>query len=208
MSESLEPNQQIILAAISATGPKPVFPLRAQFAEDDTAGFEAARASFDVTAAAWDQQFKANAREIKVMFGDRSKIGQQLAALDKALTGVEGKVFIGTIVRVDKESSSQRALVTLFTGTDREAKGADGSILPAGHEQVRTDRTDNLDGRAIARSATQLVGHRVAVYVELEAIKNGTTKVRVARHFGDEGTDPQFVNGVVNRPVNAARAAA
>lgn len=205
MSESLEPNQQIILAAIAATGPKPVYPLRAQFAPADNAGFDAARAAFDTATLAWDQQLKANAREIKVMFGDRSKIGAQLTALDKALTGVEGKVFVGTIVRVDKESTSQRALVTLFTGTDRKTDG----LLP-GTEQVRTDRTDNLDGRAIARSATQLVGHRVAVYVELEQIRGGSTKVRVARHFGDEGVDPQFdaSTGTVNRAVNAAPVAA
>ena len=100
-----------------------------------------------------------------------------------------------------KEEASQRAQVTMYTGTDRTTDG-----VPAGCERVRTDRTDNLDGRAIARSAQLLIGHRVTVYVELEAIRNGTTKVRVARHFEDNGVNPDYdaATGTVRTAARAA----
>lgn len=213
MSATLNTNGQIILAALNITGQKPKAPVRRRPQASDYADREAhaaavaaaaqeyatALASYDQDIAAYDQQVKANARDIKVMLGDRSRIVEQLDALDKALDPDNdgGKVFPGTIVSVAKEESSKRAIVTVFTGTDREAKGKDGTVLPAGHEQVRTDRTDNPDGRAIARAAQLLIGHRVLLYVELEAMRSGTGKARVARHFEDLGVDDRFKDGAV-----------
>lgn len=200
---ALDYNAQIILAALTVTGAKPTPPTRMKLnpdlfsSDEDLAAanvqagvdFDAAFAVYTEATAAYDQSVKANAREIKVMLGDKSRIVAQLNALDKALEPDNdgGKVFVGTIVSVTKEATSQRAQVTLFTGTDRVNEG-----VAAGCERVRTDRTDNLDGRAIARSAQLLIGHRVTVYVELEQIRGGTNKVRVARHFEDNGVDPAY----------------
>jgi len=213
----LSDNANIILAALTVTGAKPTPPIRAKinpssYASADEAAAATAQASADYDAAfaiytdataAYDQNVKASAREIKVMLGERSRIGAQLAALDKALDPDHdgGKVFVGTIVGVTKEATSQRAQVTLFTGTDRTSDG-----VPAGCERVRTDRTDNLDGRAIARAAQLLIGHRVTVYVELEAIRGGSTKVRVARHFEDNGVDADY-DAATGTVTGAARAA-
>ena len=214
MSSILDPNGQIILAALSISGHKPQVPVRphldpgdysekAAFTKANNAvmqTYAASLASYDQDVAAYDQQVKANARDIKVMLGSRSRIVGQLESLDKALDAENdgGKIFPGTIVSVAKEQRTTRAVVTVYTGTEREAKDAAGGTLPAGHEQVRTDRTDNPDGRAIARSAQLLVGHRVLLYVELEAMKNGTGKARVVRHFEDTGLDSRFENGAIN----------
>jgi hypothetical protein len=147
MSTTLTPNAQIILSALSVTGAKPQAPVKSDYVDD-------------AATVAYDQNLKANARDIKVMLGDKSRIGAQLAALDLAMDADNpgGKVFVGTVLGVTKEKSSTRAIVTLHTGTDRTSDNA-----PAGAETVRTDRTDNPDGRAIARAAQLLVGHRVTV---------------------------------------------
>jgi hypothetical protein len=217
---SLSDNAQIILAALTVTGPKPTPPIKARLNSDDkdlfpteaafaaasaqaTKDFDAAFSLFTDASAAYDQNLKASARDIKVMLGERSRIGAQLAALDKALDADNdgGKVFVGTIVGVTKEASSQRAQVTLFTGTDRPVEG-----VPVGCERVRTDRTDNLDGRAIARAAQLLIGHRVTVYVEIEVIRGGATKVRVARHFEDNGVNPDY-DAATGTVISSAHAA-
>ncbi len=186
-------NEQIILAAITATGPKPIFPVRGRSTDPEeqqrlTAAYQAEVAAFEVANTAWDQALKGNARDIKIMLTDRSPISKQLTQLDKAIgDSADGKVFVGTVVHVTKEASSKRGIVTLHTGTERENKD-----LPAGQENVRTERTDNPDGQAIARLATRLIGHRVTVYIELEPYKNGQQKVRVLRHVEDLGIDPNY----------------
>jgi len=202
-------NEQIILAALNVSGAKPVYPTkkRSQNPDPDVRAqeqalfdqqFNALVADFEAADTAYDQAVKANARDIKVMLSDRSAVNTQLAQLDKALgDGSDGKIFVGTIVGVAKETSSKRGLVTVHTGTERENRD-----LPAGQEQVRTDRTDNPDGQAIARLAQRLVGHRVVLYVELEAIRGGSTKVRVVRHLEDKGIDPNY--DAATRTVNAS----
>lgn len=103
--------------------------------------------------------------------------------MDKAKTQLDAcKVFSGTVVDVKKEQSSTRGLVTLNTGTDREKDG-----LNAGEEQVRTERTDNPEGLAMAKKVRELKGRRVLVWVEVEEIKGGSSKVRVLRHIQDIG---------------------
>lgn len=181
-------NSQIILAAVGATGPKPTAPSRKRF-PDDEAGYQAALAIYTEDITAWDQAFKANARDIKVLTSPKSRVVAQLNALDKAIdeNNGDGKVFIGTVTGIAIEERTTRAIVTLYTGTDRAVDG-----LPAGCESVRTERTDNPDGRAIARATQLLIGHRVTVYVELEAIRGGSTKVRVLRHIEDNGVDAAF----------------
>lgn len=204
----ITPNGQVILAALNATGSKPKAPVRfrpdsAQYANDDayqvaveTANNDYALAltKFEADSLAYDQQLKANAREIKIMLGDRSRISEQLDQLDKILdpSNDGGKVFPGTITGIATEERTKRAIVTVYTGTERETSG-----VPAGHEQVRTDFTTNPDGRSIARAAQLLIGHRVYLYVELEAMKSGTGKARVLRHIEDSGVDTRFKEGAV-----------
>lgn len=185
-------NSQIVLAAVTAAGPRPTPPVRPADANDQVAAqrYLADLATYEAAQAAWDQSVKTNARDIMVMTSDRSKITAQLNGLRKAIdpSSGEGKVFTGTVTRVVREASSTRGLVTLFTGTDQAPK--DG--LAAGYENVRTDRTDDLDGKAMARAAQLLTGHRVTVYIELEPIRGGSQKARVLRHIEDQGLDPNY----------------
>jgi hypothetical protein len=189
-------NTDVILAAINATGPKPIAPVMGSpKGAESEAAYALAFAAYGVETTAYDQRLKASAREIKVMLTEESAISLQLIALDKALdkNSSDGKIFAGTIVAVAKEAKTSRAIVTLYTGTDRETKDAvTKTVLPLGHEQLRTDLTYNADGRAMARSAQLLIGRRVTVYVELEGIRGGTTKVRVLRHIEDGGADTRF----------------
>lgn len=184
-------NNEIILAALTVTGAKPVAPVKGSKSADE---YSSAIDEYNAEVIAYDQRLKASAREIKVMLTEQSPISKQLIALDKALdkNSSDGKVFIGTVVGVIKEPKTTRAIMTLFTGTDRTVKGHDGNVLPTGQEQLRTERTDNPDGRAMARAAQLLIGHRVTVYVELEAIRGGETKVRVLRHIEDGGADTNY----------------
>lgn len=109
--------------------------------------------------------------------------------LIEKLTGPDTKHFSGVLLNVQKEASSTRAVLTLETGTDRESKDSiSKEVLPAGQEQVRSERTDSSDaGRALAMQAKSLVGHRVLVTVHLEAMSNGKGKVRVLQDIRDLG---------------------
>lgn len=185
-----EQNDQIILAALSAAGP--IIPLT----KEEKSARKNGEAVRDPQTE-WDQNVKAIARNIKTMLRPDSEINKQLKALDKCFDpdSSDGKSFMGTIMRSKKEpgyngkAPSQRALVTLFTDTQREQKG-----LPMGFENVRTDRTDNPNGLAIAQLAASLVGHKVIVYIEMEPIKGRDQKARVGIHFEDLGVDPDYAN--------------
>ena len=124
--------------------------------------------------AAWQTQVHENAVSIAVMSSETSQIAKAIDQIEKC------KVFSGSVVAVKKEQSSTRGIVTLNTGTDRVKEGLD-----AGCEQVRTERTDNPFGLAMARKARELIGHRVLVWVEVEEI--GDRKVRVLRHLESLG---------------------
>jgi len=54
-----------------------------------------------------------------------------------------------------------------------------------GKEKVRTERTDNPEGMAMAKRLTELKGHRVLLWIEVEEYDGG--KVRVVRHVEDLG---------------------
>ncbi|GAB2733899.1 hypothetical protein [Nocardioides pakistanensis] len=129
--------------------------------------------------AAYNAAVHENAVSIAIMASESGSIG-------KALTQIENcKIFSGTVVSVKKEKSSTRGVITLNTGTDRAREG-----VPEGCEQVRTERTDNPIGLAMARKMREMIGHRVLVWVEVEEINNGANKVRVLRHAEDLGVDP------------------
>lgn len=124
----------------------------------------------------WRASVTEKAIEIAVMCSDGSDVAKALESIGKA------KVFVGHVVSVKKEASSTRGVVTLYTGTDREKDG-----VPAGCEQVRTDRTDAPLGLSMARKVRDLIGHRVVVWVEVEEYNGGQGKVRVLRHVESQG---------------------
>lgn len=117
----------------------------------------------------WSTQVHLRAAQIAAMVSDSSSVARVVDGVGNA------KVFTGEVVSVHKEASSTRGVVVLNTGTDRAHDG-----LPAGHEQVRTDRTDSPVGMAMARMVRGLVGRRVVLWVELEG--SGDRKFRVLRH--------------------------
>lgn len=144
---------QIILAAIAAAGP----------AGDDQAD--------------WNARVTDAAATITAMCNDKSQIA-------KVIDGVaNSKVFAATVVKVDKEQSSTRGLVTLRTRPSERH--------PDGIEQARTERTDNPMGLAMARRLRSLVGHRVLLHIEVEEVPGRDFKVRVIRHVQDLGVEAE-----------------
>lgn len=104
-------------------------------------------------------------------------------AMDKAKDQLgKCKVFTGIVRDVKKEQSSTRGLITLYTGTDRAKDG-----VPEGCETLRTERTDNPEGLAMAKKVKGLIDHKVTVWVEVEEYGNGSGKVRVLRHVESRG---------------------
>lgn len=102
--------------------------------------------------------------------------------------------FGGSVLFVDLEQSSSRPVVFLRTQPSEHH--------PDGIEHVRMDRTDSADGdsvKALAKQATQLVGHKVGVTLRVEKfIPKGSTssrKVRTLISIEDRGPD-ETLNGV------------
>lgn len=102
--------------------------------------------------------------------------------------------FGGSVLFVDLEQSSNRPVVFLRTQPSEHH--------PDGVEHVRMDRTDGADGdsvRALAKQATQLVGHKVGVTLRVEKFtpKGSTSsrKVRTLISIEDRGPD-ETLNGV------------
>lgn len=124
----------------------------------------------------WATQVASKAADIYVLaYGERS-------AAVKAITGIENsKVFTATVLDVTKEQSSTRGLVKLKT--------APSKFHEDGIEVARTERTDDPSGRAMARALRAIKGHRIVIWVEVEEINGGASKVRVIRHFEDLGPD-------------------
>ena len=58
---------------------------------------------------------------------------------------------------------------------------------PDGTETARTERTDSALGLAMARRLRGLVGHRIAVWVDVQTMSNSANKVRVITHVEDLG---------------------
>lgn len=123
--------------------------------------------------AQYEARVAAEARRIKVMTSPQSRISRALDVLD------ECKVFTAEVVKIEKEQRSTRGLITL--------KGKPSKFSPDGIETVRTERTDNPEGVAMVRALKPLIGHRVLLWVELEAVNEGASKVRVVRHVEDLG---------------------
>lgn len=103
-------------------------------------------------------------------------------AIDQ-VAGPDVKVFTGTVVKVTREEAITRGIVHLRTRVHPE-------YAPDGIEQVRTERTDDPVGLAVAKRLRSLKGHRVLLWVEIESFqsKSGANrKFRVVRHVEDLG---------------------
>lgn len=127
----------------------------------------------DEAPAAYEARVSAEARRITVMTGPTSTISRAIESIEKA------KVFPAVIDSVKREASSTRGIVTL--------KAKPSKFHEDGIETVRTERTDNPEGVAMVRALKPLIGHRVLVWVELESVNDGASKVRVLRHVEDLG---------------------
>lgn len=92
------------------------------------------------------------------------------------------KQFPATIIGIDKETTSTRAVVLLRTRPSQWHVN--------GQELVRTERTDTAAGRAAAERAQSLIGHRVFLTVAVERGSSGNT--RVLRSVQDHGVDPDY----------------
>lgn len=134
----------------------------------------------------WEAEVTMKAIEIAVLTGENSNVAKAVDVIGTC------KVFKGTILAVEKEQSSTRGVVTLSTGTQKEqVHSLTKQPLPMGQECVRTDRTDNALGKAIALKSRGLTFHSVLVWVEVETMANGN-KSRVLRHIQDLGIDPAY----------------
>ncbi len=130
-----------------------------------------------------DPEFEANVvmaiEKIVPMFAQGSEVDNTINRLVKA------KVFTGHVVGIQKESSSTRGVVKLYTGTSKSHKNCE-----PGFEQVRTDRTDTPSGLAMARKIRNLIGHRILIRVFVDQFVNKTgdnVKVRVVVGVEDLG---------------------
>lgn len=108
---------------------------------------------------------------LHLMVGDNSPVMKRMQRVTTA------QPFVADLVDVTIEASSTRAVLTLSSTT---ADSEDGL------EQIRTDRTDQPDGRRTAEQARLMVGRRVLVFKVMEAI-DAQKKVRVCVHLVDIG---------------------
>jgi len=90
------------------------------------------------------------------------------------------KPFPATVLGGKIEESSTRCLVRILA-----VKSKDGQP-----EEIRTDRTDSADGKAMLERVKALKGHKVLVFKQMET--NNGTDYRVLRHIVDLGEDPNY----------------
>lgn len=95
------------------------------------------------------------------------------------------KTVLGTLLMVDVEQTSQRGV--LFIKSDQ----AHPKWNPLGKENARTERIDGKElGKPLLREAGKLIGHKVAITVEVQLSDSG--KNRVAVRISDRGIDPEY----------------
>lgn len=132
----------------------------------------------DGTTEDWDVRFDQNLRTITAMIGEGSKAYKTVQMMGEA------KKFKGTILGVKAEKTSRRGLVFLYT------KPSD--FHPDGVESARTEQVDRPEAKALYEQLKSLVGHRVLVFVEMQASDNGGKKFRIIQHIQDLGPDNDF----------------
>jgi hypothetical protein len=126
----------------------------------------------------FNEQVREKSMELAALASGGSDLGHQIDRL------LDAKVFYATILGVEREERSTRGLVTMKT---RPSK-----FHPDGIEKVRTDRTDNASGLAMAKKVQSLKGHRVRVWVAMEPAGDDID-VRVLAWIEDLGVDKHLV---------------
>lgn len=151
--------------------------------------------------AGWNAAVTEQAIALTVMASEGSKFAQSLDDIANSAP------FRATIAAVEKEQRSTRGFLILHTGTEREAKDMNGTVLPIGYEVIRTDRTDSAFGRAVAIKARSLIGHSVLLYRINEPIVGNANghSVRVAKHIEDLGVDAEATAKINNLSAHAGR---
>lgn len=144
-------------------------------------------------ASEWEDRVVDNAKRVTTMLSETSTVSKTVEMLSEA------KKFIGTILYVGKEKSSKRGFVVLKTTPSK--------LSPDGIETVRTEIVDgNSSVTAFCKDLrTNMVGHRVVVFVEMQTGKDDPTrKFRILQHVTDLGED----NTVTDEDIEAGTARA
>ncbi len=95
------------------------------------------------------------------------------------------KTILGTLLLLDVEESSQRGVLFL------KSEQAHERWNPKGKEHARTERIDGKGlGREVLREAGKLIGHKVALTVEVQTSDKG--KNRVVTRISDRGLDESY----------------
>lgn len=128
---------------------------------------------------AWSDRVSALAASITAMTDERSSVSAVVEGVSNA------KVFTATVLGGKKEASSNRWVVSMKTKPS--------TFHPDGLEDARTERAEN-GGLAMANRVRGLVGHKVAIWIEVQTYDNGSGKVRVIRHIQDLGVAEVEVN--------------
>jgi hypothetical protein len=124
----------------------------------------------------WNARLRQNFIRVRMLMEDDSELVDDLETLDRCRT------FEAVVVKVEREESTTRGLVTL--------KSAPSKFHKDGLETVRTDRTDNPSGKRMAYEMFNLIDHRVRVWVETvsyETKQGEKRETRVLKFFKDLG---------------------
>lgn len=124
---------------------------------------------------AWAAKVRDISTEITLMLQPTSRVSKQVSNLRAC-----DKPFPATILGGRVEESSTRCLVRIKAVKSKNDEP----------EEIRTDRTDTADGKAMLERIKTLKGHKVLIYKQMET--NNDTAYRVLRHVVDLGPDPDY----------------
>lgn len=149
------------------------------------------------------QEITDRVRTMLELHTELSPIETMLYNLSKRMEKIgEIKKFTGTVVHVDKELNSKRAIVVLHTGSEKSknTQNAHGQeILYT--ERFEGERDENVEARQIANEMNGyldeqgqqvggLIGHRVSVIMSLSQRDSGRFRTLVA--YTDLGPDNEY----------------
>lgn len=135
---------------------------------------------------AGEDAIAAQVTRILNTIGAGSPVVYAFDSFEKRADSVENtKTVLGTLLLVDVEESSQRGVLFL------KSEQAHPKWNPNGKELARTERIDGKAiGRPLLQDAGKLIGHKVALTVEVQVSDSG--KNRVAIRISDRGIDEAY----------------
>lgn len=136
--------------------------------------------------AATEAEVAAQVTRILNGIGEGSPIAYAFDSFEKRAENVEAvKTVLGTLLLFDVEESSQRGVLFLKSETAHERWN------PKGKEHARTERIDGKGlGLEVLKAAQSLIGHKVALTVEVQVSDSG--KNRVITRISDRGIDENY----------------